>query len=443
MAARGTSCEGAVVAELGEGSPLAGIVEPGDLIVSINRKKPRDLMDFLFLQGESRLALRIMKADGTKKSVLIRKRPEESLRVTFQEPVFDSVRRCGNACFFCFVDQLPPGLRSGLYLKDDDYRLSVLQGNFITMNNLDRKDLKRILDLRLQPLYVSLHSTDPEARDRIMGGRMSRRALRMLEEVISSGLEVHLQVVLCPGINDGTALEATLRDCLDRYPAESLGVVPVSLRDTDRGPRGTRPLGRADAENALSVIQRYQQESLGVLGRRFCFASDEIYLSAGVEFPREEEYEGYPQLENGIGMARRFIDGASRALEEDGIPRMDGPPIALVTGVLGAKVLEEALAPIMREEADGLRILPVENRVFGPGVTVSGLLGGGEVGDALAALRGCRTALVPSNALSEGVFIDGTVLREVEEGLGIALCPVETGGDDLVRELRRLCEEGV
>ncbi len=426
---------GAVISGVDESSPLRGEVEPGDRLLSINSRKPRDIIDLLWLQQEEALTIKVERRGGERVRLRLRKELGESLGLTFREPVFNGLRTCNNACSFCFVDQLPPGLRESLYVKDDDYRLSVLQGNFITLNDLRRRELNRILRLKLQPLYVSLHTTDARLRDRMMATRSSRKAFSRLRRIISGGMEVHLQVVLCPGFNDGYALEATLKECLLKYPARSLAVVPVNLLDGCGGDSGLRPLAPADAEEAIEIVEGLQRRALRILGRRFCYVSDEMFCMTGAPFPPAAYYEDWPQLENGVGMARKFIEEAREALKSG--PALEGlEEVVVVTGRLGERVLMEALAGETGELP--VRVLAVDNRVFGPRVTVSGLLGGQEIEEALRTVEGCRVALLPGSALCEDRFIDGLGAEDLARGGAVDIRVVEPEGRCLVEELRRL-----
>lgn len=421
------------VTEVREGSPCAGAVREGDLLLEINGRTPLDVIDVMLAGAEPRLRLRLRRG-GREISRAISKPAEVPLGLVLDEAVFDGVRGCANRCVFCFVDQMPPGLRASLYLKDDDYRLSFYYGNFITLNNLAPGDLERITRLRIAPLYVSLHSTDPALRSSLMGGE-ARRGLEALDELLRAGLEVHLQVVVCPGLNDGRELRRTLGDVLERYPgAASLAVVPVGLtRYAHRLPARLRAHDRDSAAAVLDLVEEFRSLARERTGSRLFHAADEFYILAGRTFPAEEEYEGYPQLENGVGMARKFLEEAARAQ-----PRGTAAPArGALTGALGETVLREALgrAGVARAETVGVR-----NLTFGDSVTVSGLLAGGDIAAALKESRpACAELLLPENALREGRFLDDLTPREVEEATGYRLVPCPPDGEEF---LRLLCGEG-
>lgn len=438
MIKRARRPEPALIEGVDETSPLYGQVSPGDYLLSINGERPRDFIDYLFLASEEELRLRVMSGEG-EKALDLSGLAGESLGLTFAGPVFDGVRTCSSHCLFCFVDRMPAGLRPSLYIKDDDYRLSVLQGNFITLNNLSGRDLERILSLHLSPLYVSLHSTDPALRDRMMGGRSSQRALRHLKDLIEGGIEVHLQIVLCPGLNDGENLRSTLSGILEDYPAASAGIVPVGLSGRPSAAVAMEQVGKEDAGRVLETVEDFQARALVRHGRRLFYVADEFYILAEAPFPTGEEYEDCPQLENGIGMARDFIDAARDELSRQKAPRTGGS-VAVLTGKLGGMVLEQALRISGGGSIAGVDIRPVINGLFGPGVTVTGLVAGKDVLREIEELQGYERILMPSVMLREGEFLDSVNISRLREATRAAVEVVETDGAQLVRALYRAGE---
>ncbi len=418
------------IVEVRAGSPCEGRVRQGDLLLELDGKSPLDVLDYMQTSEERRVHMRLLR-EGRTITCKVRKRCGTPLGLVFEEAVFDGVRTCRNSCIFCFVDQMPPGLRRSLYIKDDDYRLSFYYGNFITLNNLTRADLQRITRLRISPLYVSLHATDPALRSQIMGGG-AEEGLAALKTLLDSGIEVHLQVVLCPGINDGEALRHTMRDVLRTYPAASLAVVPVGLTaQARRLPQEIVPPDRKDALLALEAVEEYQKLSLGEKGRRIFFASDELYVMAERGFPSEEEYEGYPQLENGVGMARKF---AAEALAECGGGGTCGPPSrGVITGEAGEVVMREVTG---RAGIEGLEVVSVRNRLLGGTVSVTALLGGADIMAALLERKSSvREFLIPDNMLREGSFLDDLTPADVERATGCHLIPVQVDGAEFARKL--------
>jgi len=422
-----------VVEGVREGSPLEGVVLPGDRVLELNGTRPRDVIDFLAAAMEDEVRL-LLERGGRVKGVRVRKGEGVPLGLVFPRPVFDGVITCRNRCLFCFVDRLPPGLRPGLYQKDDDYRLSFLFGNFVTLNNLEEGELRRILDLRLSPLYVSLHSTDSGLRSYLMGGN-GRKGLEALERLAEAGLELHLQVVVCPGINDGEALKATMEEAWRRFRPASLALVPVGLAHAHRE-KVLRLPGREEAARVLELVAAFRERACREVGEGIYQASDEFYLLAGADLPPAEDYDGYPQLENGVGMIRKFLD----ELEEEKARFREVARCREDACVLTGK----AFAPLLARVLEGLpggppAVLAPVNRLFGESVTVAALLCGEDVAAAIRAseLRPQRV-LLPETLLSEGSFLDGRTLEEVEGEVGAELVPLPVRGEALLRALADL-----
>ncbi len=412
-----------------EDSPCREAVLAGDRLLKLNGMRPRDILDCLRWGDEAEVKMELLR-DGDVVSLKVRKEEGVPLGLIFDEPVFDGVMTCRNRCGFCFVDQIPPGLRPSLYVKDDDYRLSFYYGNFITLNNLSREDVRRIERLRLSPLYVSLHSTDPALRSYMMGGE-GRKGLEVLRRFLDRGLEIHLQIVCCSGINDGEALRRTFQQVLAYYPAASLGVVPVGVtRLADPRSPFLQPHDRRSASRVLEMVEEFQKRALEVLGRRLFFASDEFYLLAEREFPPAADYEGYPQLENGVGMCRKFLE------EFEECSRGRGPRATRGRGIITGVAGEAVIRRIFPESEKGPQVVTAENEIFGGSVTVTSLLGGRDI---ISALRerapSCRELLIPDTLLKEGRFLDDSTLQEVEEGSGYRLLPVPVNGAALLSEL--------
>ena len=429
----------------------AGLAE-GDEIVSINGDVPRDLLEWRALVDEADLALEVRRG-GLESLVEIGKAAGEPLGVEVHSALFDRVRTCDNHCEFCFIYQLPPGLRRSLYLKDDDYRLSFLYGNFTTLTRFTEADLERVVTEGLSPLYVSIHATDPEVRSAMLRNRRGATSLRWLRALLDHGVEVHGQVVLCPGVNDGAVLDDTLAGVLDRYPElATLCVVPLGVSRFNTEAR-MRPHTRAEAAAVVDAVADWQDVYLTVLGRRLVFAADEYYLLAGRPFPAAADYGDFPMHEDGIGMARAFEaellelpgatpqreadpdrggffhsadGGCSAVLDSSGssdseyepyravralgdqllrIGPSRGAPVALLTGPYGARVLAPLLAELGRPD---VRVVTVENRYFGGNVGVAGLMVGEDLARVLAAEPEGHRYLLPDVCLTRGVFLDGT-----------------------------------
>ncbi len=427
------------VVAVSESSPadLSGL-RRGDEILFLNGRSPRDVIEYsLLVDGpDLELVVRRRGIDGAF-TLQVTKEPGEPLGVEVSSAVFDRVRTCDNHCEFCFIHQLPKGMRRSLSLKDDDYRLSFLYGNFTTLTRFTEMDLERVLTERLSPLFVSIHATDPDIRAGLLRNRRGATSLRWLGALLEGGIEVHGQVVVCPGCNDGAVLDDTLAGVLDRYPAlATVACVPlgVSRFSTEQA---MRPHTAEEAAALCDAVETWQDTFMTAIGRRMVFAADEYYLMADRPFPAAHTYEGFPQHENGLGMARAFeaafggdeeaalrvrsgffasVDGAppagyraprSASVEGTGL----GPaPIAILTGEYGARVLGPLVGSLSR---DDIRLVPVVNRFFGGNIGVSGLLTGTDIVGVLEDQPQGDRYLLPDSCLSDGRFLDGLTVADL------------------------------
>jgi putative radical SAM enzyme (TIGR03279 family) len=416
----------------------------GDEILSLNGHEPRDVIDFQRLSDAGDLSVLIRRAGAPlPRLVRVDKGEGEPLGVEVSSAVFDRVRTCDNHCAFCFIYQLPKGMRRSLYLKDDDYRLSFLYGNFTTLTRFTELDAERILTERLGPLFVSIHATDPELRAQMLRNPKGATSLRWLQVLLDGGIEVHGQIVVCPGVNDGPALEDTLAGILDGFPAlASVGAVPLGLSRYSNEP-DMRPHTVGEAVHVLDTIEEWQVLYRRAVGHRMIFAADEYYLLAGRDLPPARHYEGFPQHENGIGMARAFSESFTRpsaggpggvrhgffasvdAAPADGYraPRLpsipggtDQRPVHVLTGTYGSLVLEPLLAAHPRNDIE-LRAIP--NNFFGGNIGVAGLLTGEDVGKALRSIPEDARCLLPDACLNEGRFLDGLTLADLPRAVEV------------------------
>nr|WP_232199143.1 DUF512 domain-containing protein [Thermosinus carboxydivorans] len=396
---------------------------PGDRLLAVNGKPVQDIIDLSFALAEETVELLVEKANGEQELIEIEKDYNEDLGIEFESAVFDQVRRCANRCIFCFVDQMPPGMRGSLYVKDDDYRLSFLYGNFITLTNLGPRDLERIRRFHLSPLYVSVHATDGDVRQKMLGNKRAGQIMQQLRDLIDAGVELHTQVVLCPNINDGLILEKTIADLAELYPhVLSLAIVPVGLT---RFREGCYPLKSFTADQAAAIIntvhhwqRRFQQQ----WGTAFVYLADEFYLAAGHPIPEYDLYGDFPQLENGVGIVRAFLAEWEKQTT-DGAAYAEKHYIDVVCGVSAAKIIEPLLADLKIPNLY-TRVVAVENIFFGPSVTVTGLLTGQDILTALRRLPGPRTGvIIPGVALRKGeaVFLDDLTPDKLAQELGTAV----------------------
>lgn len=350
--------------------------------------------------------------------------------IVFDGVIFDRVRTCANHCVFCFIDQVPEGLRQPLYLKDDDFRLSFLRGNFITLGNLREDEIERIITQRLSPLHISVHATDPELRGRLMGCSQEHaaRGLANLKRLGDAGIETHTQIVLCPGLNDGPALAATVAELASDYPGVvSAGIVPVAFAEEFPAVSGMSPTMRQvtvdDSLAVINAVAAWQERFRRERGSGFAYAADEFFLRAGRPLPPAAYYDDFEHYENGIGIARSFMDEGEMMLGEL-LSDRPGPPsrVFLLTGTLASGMMEECCEKLSRSLGLDMRILPVSNRLFGPHVTVTGLLGGREILEAaIEAGLGLKDLLLMPPACLNGSldprFLDDLTLEEAQESL--------------------------
>jgi len=410
----------------------------GDELVSLNGQEPRDVIDFQRLSDAEDLSVLVRRAGAPlPRLVRVDKAAGEPLGVEVSSAVFDRIRTCDNHCAFCFIYQLPKGMRRSLYLKDDDYRLSFLYGNFTTLTRFTELDAERILTERLGPLFVSIHTTDPELRADMLRNPKGATSLRWLRVLLDGGIEVHGQIVVCPGVNDGAALEDTLAGIMDLYPAlASVGAVPLGVSRYSNEPE-MRPHTRDEAVRVIDTVDEWQRLFRRALGHRMVFAADEYYLLAERDLPAARHYDGYPQHENGIGLARAFVESFTRPAAEGpgGVrhgffasvdaapaegyraPRLpveaanaDGRPVTVLTGTYGARVLGPLLASHPRDDVE-VRVVP--NDFFGGNIGVAGLLTGEDVARALDSVPVGSRFLLPDACLNEGRFLDGLTLSDL------------------------------
>lgn len=398
-------------------------IEPGDRLAAVNGHPLRDIIDYNFFSAEEELTLEIVKGDGEVWELEIERGIDEPLGLIFPAP---RPFKCGNKCVFCFVHQLPPGLRSPLYVKDEDYRLSFLYGNYVTLANIGKKEIARIKEQRLSPLYISVHATDAPLREKLLGKTGIIPVLEIMEELAANRITMHTQVVLCPGINDGAALERTVADLARLHPrVTSLAVVPVGLtRHRKRLPH----LSPVTSEYAAAFIAEWGHRAASLadkLGGPFLFLADEFYIKAGLPFPPLDEYGDLPQLENGVGMVPLFLEQAAEVLSQ--AKRLRPASVTVVTGASPYPFLADFLQALGRKTRVDLRPVAVQNRLFGESVTVTGLVSGRDIIAQLKEMELGNAVLVPDVMLKEGegVFLDDLTVEELEEALGTGVLVVE------------------
>ncbi len=429
--------EGVVVASVRRRSPaaVAGLYA-GDRIVAINGTPLRDAIDFQFYAADDRLRLTVERDDHARRVQVTRQGSDLGLELVPPRP--RDIATCANKCVFCFIHQNPRGLRKSLYVKDDDFRLSFLHGNYITLSDLDEAALERIEAQRLSPLYISVHATDPSLRHALLGRpRHGAEILPRMERLARAGIRMHAQIVLCPDWNDGGHLERTVVDLERLHPhVTTTAIVPVGLtRHRERLPE-LRLLTADEARRLVVTIEQWQQRCLATLGSRFVFAADEIYLQAQAPLPEADAYEGFPVAEDGIGLVRRFEDELGRALGRVG-PVRTPRRVTVVTGALYGPRLERWLSPLVSRGVDA-HVVSVPNDFFGRTITVAGLLTGQDIQRHLAGLdRLGDEVLVPAVAVrdGDGVFLDDVTPADLARDLGVPVRVVEPSARALLRAL--------
>jgi len=408
-------------------------IEKRDVIISVNGMPVRDVIDYMYYSREGPLTLKIQRGDKTY-SFKIKRRGGADIGLELKP---FKIKPCRNKCIFCFVDQLPGGMRKALYLKDDDYRMSFLYGNYITLTNLSVVDKKRVFTQRLSPLYISVHTTNNKLRRKMLGNPRLPDILKETEEFTRNKIKLHTQIVLIPGINDGVELLETINNLGRFYPyVASIAVVPVGL--TKYRKTYIRPVEKAEAIEAIETINRMRKRFKRRYGDPIVYASDELYIKAEIPFPPLSEYGDLPQIENGIGMVTSFLDSIKGLkLPKKIVPRK----IITFTGVAFAPYLEEASGRLKGIDGLSLEIFPIENRFFGSGVTVTGLLTGKDILKTLIGKIKGDCLLVPKVMLRDGdsSFLDDVTLKDIEESLGIKVKAIEPTPEGLLRGIVDEC----
>ncbi len=463
---------GQLIAAVRPGSIAEEIgVSTGDRLMAIDEQPVRDVFDYRTRQAAEQLLLTIRKPDGVVIDFDIEKDEDEDLGLDFANPMLDDCRNCHNRCVFCFIDQLPGGLRPSLYLKDDDLRLSFLSGNYVTLTNITAEELDRIIEYRFSPLNISVHATDPKVRQRMMRNRHAGELMPALRRIAAARILINAQIVLVPGYNDGPVLEQTLRDLSELLPAiQSIAVVPVGITRFREENKlvSLRPVKQPDALAVLDLVEDWQRYFLERTGSRVLYAADEFYLIAGRPFPLAADYEEYPQLENGVGMCALFMDELEKGIgqrqqhdlhrlvkPQESVP--DSETFLLVTGTAAAPILTEAARQLSALYGRNVEALAVQNRFFGESITVAGLLTGRDIAARLIEWRtgdvglGSTVdngrdlvAILPQNQMRAGTewFLDDETLTGLRTRTGVTLYTTPPDANGLLALMDRLCGIG-
>ena len=410
-------------------------LEPGDVLAEINHQAVEDVFDYRYLMNDEYIELLIEKANGEIWELEVEKDYDEDLGIEFENGLMDDYRSCSNHCMFCFIDQMPPGMRETLYFKDDDSRLSFLQGNYVTLTNMSQEDIQRVIKYHLSPINVSFQAMNPKLRCKMLHNRFAGDALKKVDQLYEAGITMNGQIVLCKGVNDGEELEYSLEKLSAYAPVlQSVSVVPVGLTKFRDGLYPLESFEREDAIKVLEQIHRWQRKMYKEHGIHFIHASDEWYILAGLELPEEERYDGYLQLENGVGMLRLLDTEVRLAVEKrtgDEKPRS----ITVATGKLAAPYIEKCLEKISTKYPNlEYEVITIRNNFFGEKITVSGLITGTDLKEQLSNRKLGERVLIPCNMLRSGenVFLDDLTVDDVSKAIGREIVIVEEDGEDLV-----------
>ena len=417
-------------------------LEPGDILLKINEHEIEDIFDYQYLCEDTFITVLVRKADGEEWELEIDKDEDEDLGIVFENGLMDDYKSCSNKCIFCFIDQMPKGMRETLYFKDDDARLSFLQGNYITLTNMSDHDVDRVIEYRLSPINISFQTTNPALRCKMLNNRFAGDALKKVDRFYDAGITMNGQIVLCKGVNDKEELERTIGDLYKYLPhLESVSIVPVGLSKYRDGLYPLEPFNKEDAKKLLRTVEKWQQKAMDEYGLHFVHASDEWYILAEEELPTEDSYDGYLQLENGVGMVRLMLNEFTEALEENiqlnkkGKLQIKEETLTVITGKLVSPYIEKMAKEIETHfPQKKINVLTIQNDFFGEMITVTGLLTGQDI------IRQCEGKelgnrfLLPENVLRSGeeVLLDDVTLDDLKKALQVQVDIVKSSGCDFV-----------
>lgn len=412
-------------------------VDPGDILVSINDTPVKDVIDYKYLISDEYLDVVIQKDNGEIWELEIEKDLSEDLGIIFTNPLIDKAKSCQNKCMFCFIDQLPPNMRDTLYFKDDDSRLSFLQGNFITLTNMSQDDIDRIIQYRLSPINVSVHTTNPELRVKMLKNKKAGKIYEILKSFHKANLEMNCQIVLVPGVNDGDEFKRTIDDLSKLYPSiNSAAVVPVGITKYREGLAKLDIYDEEKAKDVIRDIEEMQKVYMDKLNTRYIFASDEFYLVSKEELPTYDEYEGFPQYENGVGLLRSFGTEVDEALKKLKTRNVKPEKIIFATGKLAEGFMKD-MAKKIEAKFNGLsiKVVPIKNNFFGETITVSGLTTGIDLIEQIKEIDGYDLVIIPRSMMKsdEEIFLDNITLSQAIDKMNKRIIPSKVDGGELIR----------
>ena len=417
-------------------------IEKGDKLIKVNGEYVEDILEYKFLISEEAIIIEIEKPNKKIWELDIEKSYDEDLGLIFDEFIGNQ-KSCSNKCIFCFIDQLPKGMRKSLYFKDDDTRLSFMHGNFVTLTNLKDKDIDKIINYRISPINISVHTTDPFLRRKMLHNKKAGNIIEQLRRLKEGNIKMKGQIVLCPGINDGDELDKTIRDLYSFYPQlYCIAIVPVGLT---KFRKGLYPISEYEKDNSLNVIEHVeaaQSYYLKKTGTRFAFLSDEFYLIASRELPSYKNYEGFYQLENGVGITRLFLEEITKSLNESDYSANEVKNATIVTGEYAVPYLKDAATQVMEKYSKTrLDVIGITNEFFGTTIKVSGLITGKDLITQLKKKKIANNLLIPDNMLKSGekLFLDDLEIKDIEKELKTRVITCKEDGSDLIKNIMEKC----
>lgn len=411
-------------------------IEPGDILLSINGKPVLDVFDYRYLINDEYIEMGIRTSDGEEYIAEIEKEYDEDIGIVFESGLMDRAKSCSNKCIFCFIDQLPKNMRKTLYFKDDDSRLSFLQGNYVTLTNMKDEDIDRIVYYHLSPINISVHTTDLELRKEMLHNKNADKVLDIMKRLGEAGIDMNLQIVLCNGINDGHILDKSIEDLSKFSPrAKSLSVVPIGLTKYRDGLYPMKPFSKDDARKVVNQITTWQKKLKKEIGSSFVFCADEFYLKAEMDFPEAKDYEDFPQIENGVGMISLMESEFQQVLSEIEDDKSINKTVSIATGMAAYDFIKK-LSCRLSEKFDNLKInvYPIINEFFGEQITVSGLLTGRDIINQLKGKELGEYLVLPDNLLKaeETVLLDDIYLSDIENELGVGIYTNDSTGGNFI-----------
>ena len=411
-------------------------IEAGDVLLKLSGHEIHDILEYRYLMSEYEVTVTIEKKNGDIEEIII-ENDYEDIGIEFESGLMDKAKSCTNKCIFCFIDQLPKGMRETVYFKDDDTRLSFLQGNYVTLTNMSDEELDRMIAMRVSPINISVHTTNPELREKMLNNRFAGRVYDIMKRFSENNIHMNCQIVLCPGINDGPELERTVFDIRKLYPyVDSLAIVPVGLTGHREGLCELEEFDKEGSKKVIERVTRWQEEFLREIGTRLVYLSDEFYINAGVELPQPEDYEGYPQIENGVGLIPSLKEEFFVAL-----PMVKGKKknrhISVVTGELAYEFIKGLCEELEEKTGITIDVYAIKNEFFGGGVNVSGLVVGRDIINQLKGKIKTKELFIPQVMLrdNDDIFLDDVTVEDIEKELDVKITAVLNDGYDFVEKL--------